>query len=159
MKRICLTTIAVMVVTLLALSLSAAATPIASACEDGCCDCTRTPGYWKNHPEQITTVQIGPTKYNRDEILGIMQAPGAGNKLYTMFKALVAAKLNVANGANSDCIADTIAAADAWFYQFGLVGGESSLPASDPAWWKEGEPLYWALDDYNNGLLCAASCD
>ena len=65
-----------------------------------------------------------------------------------MAKQLIAAKLNVANGTDSSCISDTIAAADDWLVGHGGVG-------SGQRQWDEGDLLHDDLDAYNNGLLCA----
>ena len=84
-----------------------------------------------------------------------MKDPVKKDKTFTMFPALAAAKLNVLMGNESSCIADTIAAADAWMATYPL---RSDVRGSDQAW-KEGEPLYWELNKYNNGELCAPSRD
>jgi hypothetical protein len=85
-----------------------------------------------------------------------MQDPVRRDKTFTMFPALVAAKLNVLVGNDDSCIADIITAADAWMAAYGPVG--SGVAGSSMAW-QEGEYLYLELDDYNNGFLCAPSRD
>lgn len=119
---------------------------------------TGTPGYWKNHPEAwpVESITIGGVTYARDGYKGAiwwMNQPD-GDKTVTMFRSLVCAKLNVLIGNDASCIADTIAAADAWMTRYGPVG--SKVKANSAAW-KVGEPLYLMLDKYNNGLLCAPS--
>lgn len=112
---------------------------------------TGTPGYWKNHPEAwpVSSIMIGGITYSKEEAIAHMSTAAKGDKYGTMFNALVAAKLNVLIGNNSSCIATTIAAADAWMAQYQpVVSGDSYA-------WSLGEPLYWKLDQYNNGLLCA----
>jgi hypothetical protein len=112
---------------------------------------TGTPGYWKNHPEAwpVDEITIGGLVYTRAEAISFMMDPVAGDKTFTMFPALVSAKLNVLAGNDDTCIADTIAAADAWMASYPVGSGvEGSSPA-----WKEGEPLYEDLDLYNNGDL------
>jgi hypothetical protein len=113
-----------------------------------------TPGYWKNHPEAwpVQEITIGGIPYSKDDAIKIMDAQHRGDMTYVMFAHLVAVKLNVANGAASSCIVDTIAAADDWMAQYGPVG--SNVRAGSDAW-KVGEPIKNTLDDYNNGLLCA----
>lgn len=116
---------------------------------------TGTPGYWMNHPEAwpVETITVGCVAYVKDEAIAFMKDPVKGDKSFTMFPALVAAKLNVLIGNDASCIAATIAAADAWLCANPLgtgVKGEA---------WALGEPLYWELDDYNNGYLCAPSRD
>lgn len=115
---------------------------------------TGTPGYWKNHLEAWPQngITIGETSYGVYEAIAIMDTPGKGDRTYTMFRALVAAKLNVWNGCDSSCIVSTIVAADEWMTQYGPVG--SGVDGKSTAW-ADGEPLATMLDDYNNGLLCA----
>ena len=123
---------------------------------------TGTPGYWKNHPEAwpVDEITIGGVTYSKEDAIVLMDHPTKKDKTYTMFQALVAAKLNVLIGNDDSCIADTIAAADDWMAPppigYGPVGSGVS---GNSAAWKEGEPLYLDLDDYNNGLLCAPHRD
>jgi hypothetical protein len=116
---------------------------------------TGTPGYWKNHPEAwpVAAITIGGRTYTRDQAISLMSTSGGGDKTYTMFNALVSAKLNVGIGNNSKCIGDTILAADAWMTQY-PVGSNVNAGGPDSPW-RTGEPLYQTLDDYNNGKLCA----
>lgn len=118
---------------------------------------TGTPGYWKNHPDAwpVQSITIGGVTYTKAQAIQWLSSPVSNekaDKTITMFKALVAAKLNVYMGNNTSCIMATIWAADAWMAKYGPVG--SKVKASSAAW-KEGEPLYLTLDAYNNGLLCA----
>jgi chitodextrinase len=119
---------------------------------------TGTPGYWMNHPEAwpVDEITIGGVLYTRDEAIALIKASTKKDVTYIMFQALVAAKLNVLMGNDDSCIALTIAAADAWMADYGPVG--SGVTGKGTAW-REGEPLYWMLDDYNNGLLCAPARD
>jgi len=118
---------------------------------------TGTPGYWMNHPEAwpVELITIGGKTYTKADAIKYMKAPTKTDKTYTMFQALVAAKLNVLSGNVSDCIDATIAAADQWMATNYLGRGISGSSTA----WKIGEPLYMLLDDYNNGLLCAPSRD
>jgi hypothetical protein len=117
---------------------------------------TRTQGYWKNHPNAwpapyASSIPIGGVTYSKSAAISLMQAATKGDKTYTMFQQLVAAKLNVAKGAESSCIASTIAAADAWMASHPVGSGVSASSSA----WSVGGPLHDRLDDYNNGLLCA----
>ena len=131
----------------------------------GCdCPCTGTPGYWKNHPEAwpVEEITIGGVTYTRDGEYGAiwwLNQPVKGDKSITMFKALVAAKLNGLSGCDDSCIADTILETDTdWFVDCGPVG--SGVEARSECWqYSHGEALYWDLDAYNNGELCAAPRD
>lgn len=122
----------------------------------GCC--TRTQGYWKNHPEAwpVDELTIGGVTYTKAEAINWLKTPVKDDMTIAMFYQLVAAKLNVANGCVASCIWETITTADNWMSTYGPVG--SGISASSLAW-GIGEPLKDSLDDYNNGLLCAPHCD
>ncbi|MDX1764430.1 MAG: DUF4215 domain-containing protein, partial [bacterium] len=135
--------------------------------DDGCsaecmlevCVGTGSPGYWKNHPEawpvgQISFSPCGDT-YSKDEAIKYMSMAVKRHKERTLFRALVAAKLNVIMGTEDSCIADTITEAEAWMCEYPL--GTGVRGSSDA--WKVGGPLYYKLDYYNNGRLCAPSRD
>jgi hypothetical protein len=116
---------------------------------------TGTPGYWKNHPEAWPQgyIWIGGLNYTKADAIAIMEMPD-GDKTYTMFRALVCAKLNVLIGNDDSCIADTIDDADAWMAAHPVGSGVKAGGKTSP--WRTGEPLYEMLDDYNNGLLDCA---
>ena len=80
---------------------------------------------------------------------------GAVGAIYSYLYTNIAAKLNVLIGNRSDCVDDTIDAADAWMVDNPLGSG---VKGSSKAW-KMGEPIHWTLDQYNNGLLCAPARD
>jgi hypothetical protein len=118
---------------------------------------TGTPGYWKNHPEAwpVASLTIGGIVYTQAQILPYMDEDPK-DKTTTIFRALVAAKLNVLIGNDDSCIAGTIASADTWLATYGPVG--RGIRANSLAW-RQGEPLYRTLDNYNNGMLCAPARD
>jgi len=118
---------------------------------------TGTPGYWKNHPEAwpVDSIMIGGITYTKNQAIAIIAAPVKGDKTYTMFQALVSAKLNVIIGNPDSCIADSITSADAWMGNY-PVGSKVEGSSQE---WKDGEPLYIKMDNYNNGLLCAQHRD
>lgn len=118
---------------------------------------TGTPGYWKNHSEAwpVDSITIGGTSYSKAFILSNnLMEENPRDKRTTIFRALVAAKLNVLIGNNATCVAGTIAAADAWFQ----TNSGAPVRANSQAW-RDGEPLYRTLDNYNNGMLCAPARD
>ena len=119
---------------------------------------TGTIGYWKNHPDAwpVDEITIGDVTYAKNDAIGIMKTPGKGDKTYDLFTQLVAAKLNVLIGNNSECINDGIDTADGWMSMYGPVG--NGIKAKSDAW-KEIESIHKLLDDYNNGLLCAPHRD
>jgi hypothetical protein len=122
-----------------------------------------TPGFYQKaeHWGDITEVEIGGIIYTRHETIELLKSPVKGDKTITMIKAFLAAKLNQMHGCEDECIADTIAEADAWM-ALHPIGSE--VKASSDAWQcgcgKEGgECLHCRLDAYNNGELCAPGCD
>lgn len=121
------------------------------------CVGTGTPGYWKNHPEAwpVTTIVVGGVNYTRTQAITAMGTSPAGDNTYTMFRHLVSAKLNVLIGNVSTCVSATIASADQWLVANPLGSGVSGGSAA----WTAGAPLATALDDYNNGRLCAPHRD
>jgi len=116
----------------------------------GSTGCTLTLGFWKNHPEDwpVTTLSLGTTSYSQTDLLNILNQPVKGNGLVSLAHQLIAAKLNIANGASGSVIATTIANADSAIG--GLVVppiGSGSLSTSSVG------SLVTALDNFNNGLV------
>lgn len=120
-------------------------------------ECTRTPGYWKTHPDAwpVEEVTIGGTTWSKEDAIDLLWQPERGDKSKTLFRALVAAKLNEFNGTDVSCVSDEMSDADGWLAEYPVC---SDVRGSSDAW-KMGEPLYLTLDDYNNGLLCAPKCE
>ncbi len=130
------------------------------------CPGTGTPGYWMNHPEawpeDYDSILIGGISYPKLQAIALMKMPVATDKTYTMFAALVAAKLNAAIGCATVCpagvdVGAAIAAADAWMWLYPAGSGVRAGGSASP--WRQGEPLYLLLDQYNNGLLCVPHRD
>jgi hypothetical protein len=138
-------------------------------CPPRCFPGTGTPGYWKNHPNAwpVDEITIGGVTYPKAEAIEIMDGPVKGDKSITLFKALVAAKLNVLvvgpDMGCVGCIGGIISQADLWMVHNPLGSG---VEASSYRWQgrecpslKGGEYWYLKLDAYNNGWLCAPSRD
>jgi hypothetical protein len=128
----------------------------AVACDDfsGYCG---SPGFWKNHPDawQVCEIEVGGDTYTKTEAIELMSGRGK-DKSITMFRALVAAKLSVMGGYPDCCIAETIAAADAWM---AMHPAGSEVRANSCAW-KYAECLYYKLDWwYNSGCWCCCARD
>jgi len=132
---------------------TATATPTPTSTPAGC---VFGQGYWKNHPDQwpVTELQLGNVTYTQQQLLDILHQPVRGNGLVLLAHQLIAAKLNIANGADGSCIEQTIADADA------LIGdlvvppvGTGYLAPRDVS------ALADTLDQYNEGFLCAPSCE
>lgn len=118
--------------------------------------CVRGQGYWKNHPDQwpVNQLLLGNNAYDQQQLLSILNQPVHGNGLVLLAHQLIAAKLNIASGADGSCIEQTLADADA------LIGnlivppvGTGYLRPQDVS------ALADTLDSYNEGGLCAPACD
>jgi hypothetical protein len=125
--------------------------------------CTFTQGYWKTHGPiptgnnvnewPVTSLSLGDVVYTDLELQAIFDTPAGGNGLVALAHQLIAAKLNVANGADPAAALVPIAAADA------LIGslvvppvGSGSLPSSQTS------ALVGALADYNEGATGPGHC-
>jgi len=118
-------------------------------------NCTFTVGYWKNHPGAwpTTSLTLGTVNYTAAELLSILNEPAGGNGLLILAHQLIAAKLNIANGADGSFINATIAAADG---QIGALVcppvGSDSLPSATTS------ANAHTLDDWNNGITGPGHC-
>ncbi len=110
---------------------------------------TRTRGYWVNHPDvwPVNTLRLGALYYNKQELMAILERPTRGDKTYQMAAQLIATKLNLAAGCEASCVADAVAAADAWLTTY-------PVGAKQKSWSTSVEATHKTLDDYNNGRLC-----
>src|SRR5215218_3985391 len=90
--------------------------------------CTLTQGYWRTHNDlvcatdsgsplcvawPVTSLSLGSVSYDQAQLLSIFNTPAAGNGLIALAHQLIAAKLNVANGADDSAVAGAIVSADA----------------------------------------------
>ena len=118
--------------------------------------CVRGQGYWKNHPDQwpVTELQLGNVTYTQEQLLAILHQPVRGNGLLILAHQLIAAKLNIAAGADPSCIQDAIAQADA------LIGDLVIPPVGDgylsP---RDVGSLAGLLGQFNEGSMCAPACE
>jgi hypothetical protein len=129
--------------------------------------CTRTQGYWGNAPAGIarlrelvpTTLQLGSINYTADQLLAILNTPVGGNAVINLAHQLIAAKLNILNGASSSPIASTISLADAALNGSVIppVGSAYVAPSSELG--QTMVSLAGILDLYNNGRLGVPHCD
>jgi hypothetical protein len=117
--------------------------------------CTFTIGYWKTHPDQWPTdgLTLGGVQYTKDEALELLNTPPRGDATIILARQLIAAKLNVENGADETDAADAIAEGDDLLAQ--------SPPGSDPKGRDRRVFIRTAetLDDYNNGIIGPGHCD
>ena len=124
--------------------------------------CTYTQGYWATHydndvvyniPWPVTTLTLGTISYNQAQLLSILNTTPGTNGLIALAHELIAAKLNIANGADPTAIAATVAAADA------LIGSLVVPPVGtdflSPSVTNE---LYLTLNNYNTGATGPGHC-
>lgn len=118
--------------------------------------CTYTQGYWKNHEEAwpVDNLTLGSENYIISELLQILDEPVQGNGLVSLAHQLIAAKLNIANGADPTPIADAVASSDALIGALIIppIGAGYLSPANT-------SNLVTLLDAYNNGLLGVPHCE
>jgi hypothetical protein len=120
-------------------------------------DCTYTQGYWKTHPEvwPVGSVTLGTVNYTQAQLLLIFNEPAAGNGLLSLAHQLIAAKLNIAQGATAPASVNAaIAAADALIGSLVVppIGSGYLSPASTSS-------LTSTLDSFNQGIIGPGHCD
>ena len=113
--------------------------------------CTYTQAYWKTHLVPGTTITLGNVIYSDAQMLAILSmTPPASDGLVSLADQLIAAKLNIANGADASAIAPTVASADALIGD--LVIGVDSVPPAVTS------TLTAALTSYNEGATGPGHC-
>ncbi len=118
---------------------------VAFTCEcNGGGECTFTPGFWKNHPEDwpVEMLTIGDDNYTKEELLAIFDYPTVGDITVKLFHHLVAAKLNVLNGSDP-AIQEYIDMGDEFFRNFALL----SFPMGEDK--ENAEYIKDKLEEYN----------
>jgi hypothetical protein len=118
--------------------------------------CTYTQGYWKNHNDFSTRPSqhiAWPIDENTEKCgqtwLSILQTPVKGNKWLILAHQWVAAKLNVANGADATAVAATLIEAE-------TILNTCTLSDQDA---RRATQLASILDQYNNGIIGPGHCD
>jgi hypothetical protein len=125
--------------------------------------CTFTQGYWKTHGPiptgnntnewPVTGLALGTVDYTDLELQSIFDTPASGNGLIALAHQLMAAKLNIANGADGSSVAGAIAAADA------LIGGLVVPPVGTGSLApKNTSALISTLTSFNEGELGPPHC-
>ena len=126
--------------------------------------CTLTQGFWKTHGPipvgnntnqwAVTSLTLGTVSYTDLQLLSIFNTPAGGNGLISLAHQLMAAKLNIAKGADATDISAAITAADA------LIGGLVIPPVGSgylaPS---VTSALNTTLTNYNEGATGPGHCD
>ncbi len=119
-------------------------------------DCTYTQGYWKNHTSAwpVGNLMLGTVNYTAAQLLQIFNQPARGNGLISMAHQLIAAKLNIAQGATAPAATLlAISQADALIGNKVAppIGAGSLTPASTSG-------LTTTLDNFNQGISGPGHC-
>lgn len=117
--------------------------------------CTLTQGFWKNHPEAwpVEAIVLGGALYTKVQALNLLSTPPKGDATYILVHQLIAAKLNVANGADGTSVAVTINDADVWLTANPVATGPTGADR------EAGILLASQLDNFNNGLSGPPPCN
>jgi hypothetical protein len=115
--------------------------------------CTFTQGYWKNHAEAwpVNSLMLGTVSYSKAQLLQIFKTEVKGNGLISLAHQLIAAKLNVAKGADPTAISAAIAQADLLIGSKNVLSGGYIHPSQTSA-------LNDKLDEYNRGVIGPGHC-
>ena len=117
--------------------------------------CTYSQGYWRNHPNAwpVTSLMLGTVTYQAAELMAILDNPARGNGLVIVVHQLIAAKLNIANGADPSAVQQAITDAD------NMIGalvvppiGNGYLPPAQTG------DLTETLTEYNEGTIGPGHC-
>ena len=136
---------------------NSASASISVACEQPPDEgCTFTQGFWKNHPEvwPVSSLLLGSVTYTNAQLGDIFDEPVAGNGLISLSHQLIAAKLNVASGADPTSVSQAIADADA------LIGG-LVVPPVGSGFLAPGDTSFLndALTAFNEGATGPGHCE
>jgi hypothetical protein len=125
--------------------------------------CTYTQGFWATHGPipvgnsqnlwPVTTLTLGSVSYADLQLLSIFNTPAQGNGLLPLAHQLIAAKLNIANGADPTDVALAISDADALIGSLVVppVGSAFLSPSATST-------LVQALTAYNKGVIGPGHC-
>lgn len=119
--------------------------------------CVVTPGIWKTIYKDrwpVDSLTVAGVTYTKDQAIRLMSKSPKNDMTYLLFAQVVAAKLNVLMGNNSQCIDADIERAETWLVAHPLGSGVAISSAA----WKEITPAFKNLSNYNKGRLCAPAC-
>jgi N-acetylneuraminic acid mutarotase len=129
-------------------------TPAATPTPTPAAGCVQPQGYWKTHAHwPVNQLQLGNRVYGRQQLQSILTGNVGNNGLISLAREQIAAKLNIANGANGTCIGQKLARSDA------LIGNLVVPPVGDGFLTNRKVAGYVrGLKRYNEGQLCAPHC-
>ena len=118
--------------------------------------CTYSQGYWRNHPNAwpVTSLTLGTVTYQAAELMAILDNPARGNGLVILTHQLIAAKLNIANGADPSAAQQAITDADSMIGALVVPPiGNGYLPPAQTG------DLTEILTEYNEGTIGPGHCN
>jgi hypothetical protein len=134
------------------------------ACTRAVDGCVVTAAYWKDHgplPRRgnadewnVSSLVLGNVTYSDVDLQAILETPADGNGLLALAHQLIAAKLNIANGADGTVVASFVEAADKVIGDVVVPPGGSGYLELAATW-----NLTQALTGYNEGALGPGHCD
>ncbi len=115
--------------------------------------CVRGHGYWKNHLDlwPVSTLLLGDQSYEQNELSAILRGSSNADASLGLARQLIAARLNVAGGADDSAIASTLTAADDWLGNYTSRLPYDVSPASPAG--QQATSLADTLEQYNDGVL------
>jgi hypothetical protein len=126
--------------------------------------CTYTQGYWKNHAKDwpVRSLKIGDVEYGSRILAGLLKMPPKkGDASLILAHQLIAAKLNVQNGAAAHPdVTYAIAVADRWMIQ--NADADKHLPfGTEPGTSEHARATMLAeiLDQFNQGFYGSDHCE
>ena len=120
--------------------------------------CTRSHGYWKDHADQwpVDNLLLGSENYLQEELVELLAQPSVGDASIILAKQQIAAKLNLAAGADGSQIVQTIGNADSWLAGFSGILPYGVSPSSEQG--QEALALADVLERYNDGVIGPGPC-
>lgn len=129
-------------------------TPTPAPTQNPLTGCTHSVDYWRGHPRRwpLHEVSLGGEIYSREEALALLaELPGKDASL-ELGQQLIAARLNIASGADFTVIVQTLIDADAWL--------TAHPPGSSPGGSENdrGREIARVLESYNLGAIGPGAC-
>lgn len=117
-------------------------------------NCTHSFGYWREHPDEwpVNDLILVEVDYTKEEILSILYTPPRGDATYILAFQLIAAKLNILNGADQTILGDAILDAESWLVTHPLGSKPKNLER------KIGIASAEVLEMFNKGEIGPGMC-
>lgn len=133
-----------------------------AATDDGDAGCTLTQGYWKNHEEAwpVASLTLGAVSYTAAQLDALLGTPTTGDASLILVHQMIAALLNVANGADVPLDVDAaLASAQQWMQS--RADSDGRLPygtQSGSESHTQATSIAGTLADFNEGSIGPGHC-